>query len=912
MKAVSKPSPRTDWSLLAAAVGNVAQSRRFFPSVVTTISLLLFLPALVPGSLLAYRDSAHFYPPLYSLIRNEWLAGRVPLWNDMLNGGQPLAAMGTAGAFYPPQLLLTALLPDGLSLNLNMILHLAFAATGAYRLARQQSLSRAAATLAGISYAYGGGVLLQVYNPIFVVGSAWLVWAMLAGSWLLQGGGVRAFLLLAAALAMAVYGGDPQAAYHVGLVLAAWWWAFHRRLDGLILLAGAAALAGALAFVQVALTAEFLQGTSRAIDAAPYSIWQIPGFLMRGQTAHPASHWYDIIFGRAAATGSHYRSMYGFPFRPWQMAEFLWPGFAGPLDDRWPARLGLEDEHVWVNTPFAGMLPAISIVAACIPARRQTPTLRFWKWLFVAALTAACGSLGVVGVVRRAASLCSGQGLLLDYEIGDEVGGLYWIFAVFLPGYAGFRYPAKWLPVVVLAMTQVGGQMIGSLDTDWIRRRLTIVSGGLAALIGLATLSLIIIRMHAPLWVIAGGIHAIAMLIATAWALRSWSGWSPSGRSAVTGSLVLLSMIDLVMTLHPEIRVGSMASIVEASGYLEELKDRRRPEMAAASPRMRVSAFGGLFSTPRERRDVDRYTWSIGTALLGHIPWLHDVEKIGELGTAMPAATEMLTHCRKTPDGAIAAPRRAADLMGIEFFAIETDAESLERYTDFLRDWSADQRQGAFVHPRPQGGNLPTLELFTPDEGATSPLLYVVRNETAVPRVRIVRTFVRVPPVAADDWLELRRRIDLIAFPSQDVPDLTRTAIIDEAVATESSSSSVGDTPETDQCRIVVNESQQVVIEAQLREPGMVVLSDTFHPDWRLTVSTAGGPPRPTEILRVNQVHRGCMLPAGNHLLHYTYHSRIFRRAAWITLVAWLGAALTLFVAVRVERRARQAEQPGQ
>jgi hypothetical protein len=413
VKAVSKPSPRTDWSLLAAAVGNVAQSRRFFPSVVTTISLLLFLPALVPGSLLAYRDSAHFYPPLYSLIRNEWLAGRVPLWNDMLNGGQPLAAMGTAGAFYPPQLLLTALLPDGLSLNLNMILHLAFAATGAYRLARQQSLSRAAATLAGISYAYGGGVLLQVYNPIFVVGSAWLVWAMLAGSWLLQGGGVRAFLLLAAALAMAVYGGDPQAAYHVGLVLAAWWWAFHRRLDGLILLAGAAALAGALAFVQVALTAEFLQGTSRAIDAAPYSIWQIPGFLMRGQTAHPASHWYDIIFGRAAATGSHYRSMYGFPFRPWQMAEFLWPGFAGPLDDRWPARLGLEDEHVWVNTPFAGMLPAISIVAACIPARRQTPTLRFWKWLFVAALTAACGSLGVVGVVRRAASLCSG-GTLLD------------------------------------------------------------------------------------------------------------------------------------------------------------------------------------------------------------------------------------------------------------------------------------------------------------------------------------------------------------------------------------------------------------------------------------------------------------------------------------------------------------------
>ena len=122
-----------------------------FPIVLLATVAVLFAGSVGPGLVFAFRDSLHFYPPLYRLVADEWLAGRVPLWNPLANCGQPLAGMGSAGAFYPPQILLTMLLPDGTSLNVYCILHLALAATGAYFLARDQGGSRPAATAAGLA-----------------------------------------------------------------------------------------------------------------------------------------------------------------------------------------------------------------------------------------------------------------------------------------------------------------------------------------------------------------------------------------------------------------------------------------------------------------------------------------------------------------------------------------------------------------------------------------------------------------------------------------------------------------------------------------------------------------------------------------------------------------------------------------
>ena len=60
------------------------------------LGCLLALVAACFGSVLvgdeqfAYRDSAHYYYPLYQQVQAEWEAGRVPLWSTQENGGIPL------------------------------------------------------------------------------------------------------------------------------------------------------------------------------------------------------------------------------------------------------------------------------------------------------------------------------------------------------------------------------------------------------------------------------------------------------------------------------------------------------------------------------------------------------------------------------------------------------------------------------------------------------------------------------------------------------------------------------------------------------------------------------------------------------------------------------------------------------
>ena len=64
-------------------------------------ALWLFVPAFDGGQVLAFRDGAHYYYPLWHWMDAEWKAGRPPLWNPQENNGVSLAADPTAGLWYP-------------------------------------------------------------------------------------------------------------------------------------------------------------------------------------------------------------------------------------------------------------------------------------------------------------------------------------------------------------------------------------------------------------------------------------------------------------------------------------------------------------------------------------------------------------------------------------------------------------------------------------------------------------------------------------------------------------------------------------------------------------------------------------------------------------------------------------------
>jgi len=240
------------------------------------------------------------------------------------------------------------LLPLGFALRykLYIALHVALAAVGSYTLARTWQASRFAAALAAIAYAYGGNVVFQYCNVVFLVGAAWLPLAALAMDRMIRLRSWRAAVLLGAVLALMVLGGDPQAAYHglliSGLyavlvtlyegqkppdsmsrphVLAFWLWPLV-----------ATCLAGAIAFllsaVQVLPSAEATRYSERSAFNRPRNIYEAARVALapadasqpRGETRRQS-----IVRGLFAPPedGSHHDLAYDFSVGPWRLAEYV-------------------------------------------------------------------------------------------------------------------------------------------------------------------------------------------------------------------------------------------------------------------------------------------------------------------------------------------------------------------------------------------------------------------------------------------------------------------------------------------------------------------------------------------------------------------------------------------------------------
>lgn len=899
-----------------------------FPICLCAVLAVLFFDALRPDAVFAYRDSLHFYPPLHKLVRDEWLAGRVPLWNPLLNGGQPLAGMGTSGAFYPPQVVLSILLPDGLSLTVLAIFHLGLAATAGYLLARYQGCARPTATVAGLAYAFSGSVLFQIYNPIYVAGATWLAWGLFAGWRLLHGAGIGQFLLLAVALAMAVLSGDPQSAYHTGLVLGLVWLVRPgHSFVSLATLGAAALLAGALSLVQIALAAEFTADSSRALAVVPQSLWEVPEWVMRGHR-DANLRWYDQLIGRPPPLSWHYDSMYAFSLHLWRIAELVWPQASGPVYYRWPVTLGIDSPGSWMNSLYAGIVPFAAMIVAVVMPRRRTPAGLPWSCVLVFALVASLGGLGLAGLGRGAMALAAGDIRGLGYRPGDEVGGLYWLLTVIAPGYAGFRYPSKWLTVFALAFAQLAALVLTRLDETAVRRRLATTCLTLAVCMGVVTAVLVVRaivvgvadvlpgppgdpRRAAAFWVVLGGaLQATLVAVTAAWLLRGSASEIDIGtnlRLPVTVGLVLLTAADLAIAGRGQVFIEPFGDLVRTGDYLDGLRAGRRADLAAASPTPRMVVWG---APPKfvDHRDPNRFTRWTGVAMRGHVPWLHGWGVFGEPSTALPATLKMLAEPIDV-DGRVCVPRRVFDQAAVEYFIVPLDGLTKADLQAQFADWSAGQKQGDYEGPAPAGLPLPRMPLFLPGEEEEPPVALAIRNESALPRVRIVRDVLELEPVTRRTWQPWLDRLRLIAFPSRELPGLSRPVVVEKDDASVARVEPAAARAASDECRIVSDESQRVVIECTLADPGVVVLADTFDPDWRLFVTTAGGPRQEQPILRASQIQRACRLPAGRHVIEYEYRSRTFDRTVWITLGAWI--AVTAVVMARIFRlRPRHARVP--
>ena len=86
--------------------------------------------------------------------------------------------------------------------------------------------------------------------------------------------------------------------------------------------------------------------------------------------------------------------------------------------------------------------------------------------------------------------------------------------------------------------------------------------------------------------------------------------------------------------------------------------------------------------------------------------------------------------------------------------------------------------------------------------------------------------------------------------------------------------------------RVTLHARKRVVVEAELAAPGILVLADTWYPGWRVTVDGAAAP-----LLRADYAFRGVALPAGRHVVEFTFSSRPAALGLWLSLLGLVALA---------------------
>lgn len=160
----------------------------------------------------------------------------------------------------------------------------------------------------------------------------------------------------------------------------------------------------------------------------------------------------------------------------------------------------------------------------------------------------------------------------------------------------------------------------------------------------------------------------------------------------------------------------------------------------------------------------------------------------------------------------------------------------------------------------------------------------VYRNPSALPRAFICPEYRLV-----GDQDEVIRTLMSPGF------DPARTALLydDPGLA--------GATGEAGEAEIVSFDANRIEVRARLDAPGLLVLSENWHPDWRATVDG-----RPVTVLPAFHTLRAVPLPAGEHIVVFSYRSGWYRLGAILSL-----AALALLVLVGIIRVAGKRRKKG-
>ena len=157
-----------------------------------------------------------------------------------------------------------------------------------------------------------------------------------------------------------------------------------------------------------------------------------------------------------------------------------------------------------------------------------------------------------------------------------------------------------------------------------------------------------------------------------------------------------------------------------------------------------------------------------------------------------------------------------------------------------------------------------------------------------------------MPPLRHAGPDQVARRSRQVFFPGDTPCDFRKTAVVESDVKPEMPAIPLSAKLRGEaSCQIVADQPQRVEIDADMKQPGLLVVNDLFYPGWYAEVTSADGRRTQVPILRTNRIMRGVVLPAGKHRVAFVYRPPLFYAGAAMSVAAWLALGLGSKVILR-------------
>lgn len=799
-------------------------------AVLGGMALLLTGGGFLPDRIFHYGDWASYYIPLRMHLVEAWRGGDLlPLWWHGILGGFPVGANPQYGLFYPPHWLLP-LLPLDFGLTLITWAHLFWGGLGMWRLLRGRGAKGVPALLGGIIYIGSGPVLCATSSVNLSLALAWLPWVLHWFPLGLKREGRWARRLAAVALAAMFLTGGLEILVWSVLIIPFWVWVSSR------IYLGPRPGSGDIPRPQkrirpVVLGIVVIGGAAAALAAVQI----LPGL--------------ELFFHSTRTHG----------IDPREASRFI--AVAGRLSGSVLPRVSWNPETMTSWVSVTGDVRAHFLPSLYLGATALTLSVAGWRraprgdrammaWIVVLAVLFGLGSdLPVIGTLAR-----------------------------LVPGSALFRYPEKYLLLVVLAVAYMSGWGLQALKERGGGRLL--ILAGLAGLVGAAlmlaaggTRTAFLLGWNGQQIASFGAaglsvyqISQVAGLAATAGICLAGGLLLSSDRSRRIGTstaaavIVSLVLVELIAAGRGFLRTTPLSDLMApggaASSILEDGRGGRAARWILADDE---AAPLGLFADPDRQLELYREWIVPNLAPLQGIPTFDGSSALRLMPQARAEATWRLTsESTRIPLGGA---------LAIRYFLL-TKPETATRV--------GSHHAARIIYP---SGALPQ------EAAGTVPPLLVIENLAALQPIQVVYDWL----VAADDEDAFERLRTSGLVPNQQV-------VLSPGPSTagpghpELPSPPPGGLPGTEpEYRITVMSRGDDVLKLKVSTPmpGLLVRSEYPYPGWRVRVNG-----RTERIHSANVVLQAVPLPAGTSEISFVFRPPLY---IWGGIISLLG--LIWFVA---------------